>query len=332
MNDLYFGVGVGLLVIAVVDLLWTTLWIEGGSGPLTGRLMSWTWKPLHRLGNYSPRVRTLTGPLVLALGLGMWIALLWSGWMFVFASADNALKDTIVSGPISWAERFYFVGYSLFTLGNGDFAPRDGLWQVLTALMTASGMLLVTLSITYVLSVLDAVTQKRTFARDVSGLGTDGEAIVTTTWNGDGFDDVALPLNSITTALNELTANHKAYPILHYFYTDDCAAAAVLSVASLDDALILWQRATPEKHRPADSIIESARSSVQSYLDTVNTFASPSDTQPPAPDLDVLQEAGIPTVPKEEFDDMLEELDERRRTMHGIVQKDARQWPGAEKE
>ncbi|MDT3437516.1 potassium channel family protein [Haloarcula sp. 1CSR25-25] len=270
--------------------------------------------------------------MVLALGLGMWIALLWGGWMFVFASAENALRDTIDTGPISWVERFYFVGYSLFTLGNGDFAPRDGLWQILTALMTASGMLLVTLSITYVLSVLDAVTQKRTFARNVSGLGLDGEAIVTTAWNGDEFDDVALPLNSITTALNELTSNHKAYPVLHYFYTDDREAAAVLCVASLDDALTLWQRATPEAKRPSNSVLENARSSVQSYLDTVSTFATQSDEHPPLPDLAVLHKAGVPTVSDEEFDDVLEELKERRQTMHGLIQADARQWPGTREE
>ncbi|MBX0297460.1 ion channel [Haloarcula nitratireducens] len=330
MNELYFGFGVGLLGIAVIDLLWTTLWIEGGSGPLTERLMFWTWKPLRRLGTRYPRLRTLAGPLVLALGLGMWIVLLWVGWVFVFASADSALKDTIAAGPISWAERFYFVGYSLFTMGNGDFAPQGELWQVLTALMTASGMLLVTLSITYVLSVLDAVTQKRSFARNVSGLGRDGESIVATAWNGDEFDGVALPLNSITTSLNELIANHKAYPILHYFYTDDREAAAVMSVASLDDALTLWQRATPEEHGPADSVVESARSSVQSYLDTVSTFAPPADERPPTPDLAVLREADVPTVSQEEFDDALEGLDERRRTMHGIIQMDARQWPRSE--
>lgn len=327
MNYLYFGLGMSLLIVAAIDLLWTTLWVEGGAGPLTARLMRRTWKLLRRFGSYSPRIRTLAGPVVLALGLGMWIALLWGGWMFVFASAENTLRDTIDAGPISWAERFYFVGYSLFTMGNGDFAPRDGLWQILTALMTASGMLLVTLSITYIISVLDAVSQKRTFARNVSGLGLDGESIVATTWNGDGFDDVALPLNRITTALNELTSNHKAYPILHYFYTDDREAAAVLSVASLDDALTLWQRATPEENRPSDSILENARSSVHSYLDTVSTFATPSEEHPPPPDLTALREADVPTVSDEEFDDALDDLDERRRAMHGLIQADSRQWP-----
>jgi hypothetical protein len=317
-----------LLGVAVVDLLWTTLWVEGGAGPLTTRLLRWTWKPLRRLGEYDSRVRTLTGPVVLVAGLLLWISLLWGGWTFVFAGAENALKDTVDSGPIGWVERFYFVGYSMFTMGNGDFVLRDGPWQIATALMTASGMLFVTLIITYVLSVLDAVTQKRTFARNVSGLGQRGEALVEQSWNGDEFHDVDLPLNTFTAQLNELTANHKAYPVLHYFYTDDREAAAVVSVTALEEAVTLWQDATPEGVGPSAPIVENLRSSLQSYLDTVGgAFVPRADEHPPPPDIAVLRDAGIPTVSDEEFEASLEERSQRRRTLHGLVQADARRWP-----
>ncbi|WP_276249042.1 hypothetical protein [Haladaptatus sp. YSMS36] len=94
---------------------------------------------------------------------------------------------------------------------------------------------------------------------------------------------------------------------MHYFYTDDREAAAVLSVARLDDALTLWQRATPEANMPGHSILENARSSVQNYLDTVSTFATPSD-------------------------DALNELEARRRTMYGVIRADARQWPSTSEE
>ncbi|WP_281246994.1 hypothetical protein [Natrinema salaciae] len=35
----YLALGVIVLVGTVVDVLWTTLWVEGGAGPLTSRLM-----------------------------------------------------------------------------------------------------------------------------------------------------------------------------------------------------------------------------------------------------------------------------------------------------
>jgi hypothetical protein len=327
VNPLPFWAGVTLLGVGVVDLLWTTLWVRGGAGPLTTHLMTWTWRPLRRVGEHVPRLRTVTGPVVLVISILTWIALLWVGWTLVFAGAEDALVDTVAAGPIGWVERFYFVGYSMFTMGNGDFVLRDGPWQVATALMTASGMLFVTLIITYVLSVLDAVTQKRSFARNVSGLGADGVSLVERTWSGDGFEGVDLPLNSITTQLNELTANHKAYPVLHYFYTDERDAAAVVSVATLDDALAVWQGATPEEHRPTTPVLVNARSSVQSYTDTVRRFAGPSDDLPPEPDLDVLRAADIPTVSDEAFGAALDELDEQRRVVHGVVRARARRWP-----
>jgi hypothetical protein len=329
MKPLYLALGVVVLVGTAADLLWTTLWIEGGAGPLTSRLMSGTWKALREIGTRRSSVQTIAGPSILLLGLATWIALLWSGWMLVFASADSALVDTINGGPISWVELFYFVGYSLFTMGNGDFAPRDGVWQVATSLTTASGMLFVTLLITYVLSVLDAVTQKRAFASNVSGLGMRGEEIVRTSWDGESFDGVDLPLNSFTAELNELTANHKAYPILHYFYADDREAAAVHSIAILDEAVTLWEIGVPDGKGPNRTILRNARSSLESYLETVGGgFVSASGESPPPPDLTVLRDANVPTVSDEEFDDSLEELAERRRTLRGLVEADARRWPG----
>ncbi len=158
MNAIYLALGVGLLACAVVVLLWTTLWIEGGAGPLTSRLLSGTWRTLRRFGNRNPLLLSLSGPLLFVLSLSAWIVLLWGGWALVFAGAETVLIDTLNRGTVSWSDRIYFAGYTLFTLGIGDFAPRTGIWQIVTVLATGSGLLFVTLSVTYTLSVLEAVT------------------------------------------------------------------------------------------------------------------------------------------------------------------------------
>ncbi len=185
MNFEYLIAGIFLITIVAVDFLWTTLWIEKGAGPLTSRMMTAVWNVFRQIGVRHSWGRTLAGPLMVLVGLMMWIVLLWIGWTFVFATAENAVRDTIDGGSISWIERLYFVGYSLFTLGNGELVPRDGIWQIATVFTTASGMLLITLSISYVIAILNAVTQKRSFATSVSGLGSRGEAVVTESWNGE---------------------------------------------------------------------------------------------------------------------------------------------------
>ena len=187
MNAGYLLLGVAVLLLVVVDLLWTTLWVEGGAGPITSRLMSVLWTTFRRLFGNRPRLLSLSGPTILVLSLVTWITLFWVGWLFLFAAGEGSLIDTRDAGGISWIERFYFVGYTLFTMGTGDFTPKDGIWQIATALTTASGMLFVTLSVTYILNVLGAVTQKHSLASTIHGLGGRSVDIIETGWDGDTF-------------------------------------------------------------------------------------------------------------------------------------------------
>lgn len=57
-------------------------------------------------------------------------------------------------------------------------------------------MLFITLIVTYILSVLDAVTQKRSFAMGVSGLGKQGTETVKKGWNRDNEElrEIDLPV------------------------------------------------------------------------------------------------------------------------------------------
>lgn len=328
MSSVYLVLGVVLLATVVIDLLWTTLWVEGGAGPLTSLLMASTWRVFRATMSPDSRLLTLSGPSILVLGFTMWITLLWAGWTFVFASDPGALVDTIDGGALSWYEWFYFTGYSLFTLGNGDFAPRDGVWQIVTALTTASGMLFVTLSVTYVLSVLDAVTQKRSFASGVTGLGMASVAVVQRGWNGEEFRGLELPLNTFTEQLNTLTSNHKAYPVLHYFHSRQPEQAPVVAVAVLDDALTILRFGVPREDRPIDAILGNARASVESYLDVLgSSFVQPADRAPAPPELQTLRDADIPATSAGEFDAALADLDSRRRVLLGLVESDVRRWP-----
>ncbi len=321
-------VGICLLAIVVIDLLWTTLWVEGGAGPLTDLLMAGTWDGFRRAVAGHSRLLTLSGPVILALGLVGWLVLLWAGWTLVFASAEFPLIDTVSGGPPSLTDRIYFTGYTIFTLGNGDFAPRTGRWQLATTLATGSGMLFVTLSVTYVLSVLDAVTQKRSFASSVSGLGSRSDDLLQTSWDGDEFCGLELSLNALTSQLNTLTANHKAYPVLHYFHSGQTDRAPVTSVVLLDEALTMLRFGVPESARPSDSIVRNARASVHSYLETLHdAFVDPADRTPPQPDLGPLRAAGIPTVSDDAFDASISDLHKRRRLLLGLVESDLRQWP-----
>lgn len=328
MNIAFIILGVFLLTVTVADLIWTTLWVDGGTGPLSARFTTWTWRILRKVhGKYFPAL-SLAGPVMLVASLVMWVTLLWAGWTFVFAGGEDALYDTIDNEPVTWSGRIYFIGYSMFTMGNGDFSPADGFWQIATSMTTASGMLLITLAVSYVLSVLGAVAKKRSFANAVTGLAMQPQDLLEKAWDGRDFHALDLHLNTLASQLNHLSDQHKTYSVLHYYHSDTKETASVVAVAILDEALTMIRFGIPEEHRPNKIVIESARSSVQSYLKTLHSaFIEPADQAPPAPDLNRLRSMGIPTTDSAVFNEALAELDERRRNLLGMIRADAWPWP-----
>ena len=331
MNLTYLLLGGALLVSVVVDILWTTLWVDGGAGPLSERLSAEVWRGLRAVDWGRSRFLSLAGPLILVLTLLMWVGVIWAGWTLVFAGGENALIDTRDGGPVTWTGRGWYVAYTMFTDGNGDFTPNGGVWQIASSLTTASGMLFVTLAVSYVLSILAAVADKRSFAKGVTGLGERSEAFVRAGWNGEGFHDLDLPLDTLSAELNMLAEQHKSYPVLHYYHSEEGSDSSARGVVILDEALTLMESGTADEAAgPNPALLESTRSSTRNYLETLNAaYIRPADDVPPPPDLDRLREGDIPTVSDETFAAALERRKERRRKLLATVEADAWDWPGS---
>lgn len=328
MNIFYLLLGGFLLIFTTLDLLWTTLWVDGSAGPISSRLTTLLWHGLRRMGGRNGRTLSLAGPIILAITLFTWVTLIWVGWTFVFASYPGSLVDTSAQEPVTWTGRIWYVAYTMFTVGNGDFRPVGSFWQIASSLTAASGMTFVTLGVSYILSVLGAVSQKRSFASGVTGVGTRSEAIVSSGWNGEHFHAIDLLLSSFATQLGTLVEQHKSYPILHYYHSEQGKDASAMAVTILDEALTILRFGVPEAHRPNAVQIENARSSIQSYLDTLQSaFIQPAKRIPPPPDLDCLRAAGLPTVSNETFAQALASLEERRRMLLGMLEADAWPWP-----
>lgn len=328
MNEIYIIIGVLLLIMGIMDFIWTTLWVDGGAGPLTKRLSHTIWKFLWKISRSNPKILSLSGPLILSLTLLMWIVLLWIGWTFVFAGNDHSIINAQDNSPATWVERIYFTGYLIFTLGNGDFSPQGTVWQIATVCATGTGMLFITLGVTYLLSVLGAVTQKRAFAESVYGSGKTSIEWIKNSGNGEHFHNADFLLSKYSNQLSTITAQHKAYPILHYYYAEDKKEAVPIAVTILDETLTLFSYGIRPENQPNRLLVTEARSSIQSYLDTLySAKVKPSKEVPPFDDIEKLHHEGFPTVPKQEFLDSLVALEDRRKKLLGIIQYNALKWP-----
>jgi hypothetical protein len=331
VNVFYLVLGLLLLALAIIDLLWTTLWVDGGAGPLSSRLSTAIWRELRKLGGRRSRTLSLAGPVILVVTLFVWVLLIWAGWTFLFAGESRSLYHSGGNEPVRWPARIAYVAHTMFTVGSGDLRAREGLWQIVSSITAASGMLFVTMGVSYVISILGAVSTKRAFAGSVTGLGRRGEEVVASGWNGENLRSLELPLSTFASQLSLLAEQHMAYPILHYYHSEGPGDAAAVAVAALDEALTLIRFGVSNDARLDSALIKGTRESVRAYLSTLNSaFIQPSDHAPPLPDLGRLRAAGIPTVSDAAFAEALTALDGRRRKLLGLIDADAWEWPPVE--
>lgn len=318
---------VGGLVVGstLIDVLWTTIAAGSGAGPLSGRIGRglWSWAlAVHRRRPSHTLLSALGVTIVLSI-LMVWIAAVLVGWGLVFTSSDGAVRDATTDAPASLGSRIYFTGYTVFTLGVGDYVPGDGLWQIATVLATGTGLVLVTLSITYLVPVASAVAQRRQLASYIASLGATPSQVVTRGWTGAGFGTLTDHLVGLAPLVHGAHQRHLTFPMLHYFHSADRASAAAPAIVHLADSLHLLRHGVAPEARPDRFVLDTLDSAVESFLTTLPTphrhidhdtgdRSNVEDEPLPVPALEELRGHGIPTVSDETYE-RAREADERRR-------------------
>lgn len=292
-NSVLSVAGWALVAVTVVDVFRTVVWSNQGAGPVTALLTGAGRRVLSVIGDGHRQLHSAIGPVVLLAIVATWSLLLLVGFTLVLQMDPDAVRTATTDQPSDWSERAYYVGYSLFTLGNGDLAPTTDAARALTVLMNALGMFLITLSVTYLLPVISASVGSRSFGSSVSSLGDTPEDIVTGAWDGHRIH-LDHQLRTLASELSVLAQQHLAYPVLHLFHSADPTTSAPRGVASLDDVLTLLEAVDPAV-APRAPGRRQLRSSIERYLDTYGPHVDGGDPPPP-PSLDVLAAAGIPLL------------------------------------
>ncbi|MFW5824840.1 MAG: ion channel, partial [Marinobacter sp.] len=150
---------------------------------------------------------------VFALG-SFWLIGLWGGWVLIFLGLADPLAHSGHGGPVSLADIIYFVGFTLSTLGIGDLTPESTYAQMATTLASFNGLLVVTLIVTYALSVVSGVVARRVLALKIYLVGGDeGEFLR----QFESFSDFTHWLTDIRKELMSCTEQRLAYPVLDNF-------------------------------------------------------------------------------------------------------------------
>jgi len=257
-----------------------------------------------------------------------WVILLWLGASLVFISDQYSVLNGRNMLPTDMWEKVYYTGYTLSTLGIGDYVAGNDGWRVLTSATAFVGLITTTMSITFLVPVISNAGQKRTLCRQIQSLGGSPEQIVINSFDGKDFSSIGSHLTAISPMIFTYAQNQLTYPVLHHMHNHKPEENITLKLVSLDEALTIFLLHIPEDKRPNFLDLYMARRAISSYLDTM-TYMGTSRQKPPLPDLDYITretDVDLYNLEEEPMNRFYSKLEKRRRLWKMNLQRDGWQW------
>ena len=163
--------GTGLVLLVAYDVYATILHARARSGPIGETLNRIVWRsmrarrfppPAPASSSSAQRCRPTAAAAALII---IYLLLLVSGFALIyyprmpeqFAVAPEAMSTPAVAA-------LYFSGITLTTVGYGDIAPHTTLMRFVALVESASGFALISLAVTYLITVYSALERKRAVA------------------------------------------------------------------------------------------------------------------------------------------------------------------------
>ncbi|WP_317175460.1 potassium channel family protein [Pontibacter cellulosilyticus] len=255
---------------------------------------------------------------------------LWAGLFLVLLSdAESIIKssDQSVASPL---EKLYYAGFTLSTLGVGDYVASSNVWRIATSIGAFSGLVFITASITYFVPVLSAVGLQSKLSLYISGMGKTPQQILTKGWDGRNFSSFFDTTSDLCQMLMQHTLNHHSYPVIHYFHNSQPKLAIARAFVLLDETQTILRRGLKEEIDLDELKLDMLQTALDAYLDMVKGSylknPSPNETAP-VPDLENLEAKGISLKNSKELREIFtQQLHERRKLLTALLEMDGWTW------
>lgn len=320
----FFGLAVYETAVAVIAA-------GSGGGPVTETVGRALWRLALTLNR---RLRTNRGLQAIGVAIVMvtpllWVASLLAGWTLLFNAADGAVVHTATGVPADAVGRLYFAGYTAFGMGNGDFSPSGSGWQVATVLANLSGLVTVTLSVTYLVPVVQAAAHRRRLARTIASLGGTPGGILERAWDGERLSGLAPFATDLLGEIHLVAEHHLAYPVLHYFHAIDPQASFTPRLAALHEAVLVALSGLPPDRLVEPATLQALDEGIHAFVDTLPAHMTGEAGTAPRPiDTDGLLARGLP-VDVDAVRAACEQRRDTRRRLASIVEYDGWSWEAA---
>jgi voltage-gated potassium channel Kch len=224
----YTVAGVLLILIVAADVYATILDDRPRVGPLGDTLNRLVWSLGHaaasRLSRRNRhRALNLVGPLLMPGLIALYLTTLALGFALIYYPRLGA-QFRFAPGfgrPAFW-DALYFSGITLTTVGYGDIMPQARGMRLLAVAEAATGVALISLAITYLITVYGALQRKRIVALSFYHQAREGANVagfVEHHFVRGEFRGLSVFMRMAVRDLQELMESHIELPILHYFHT-----------------------------------------------------------------------------------------------------------------
>lgn len=293
--------GLMLLILVVIDIVWTTIWVEGGAGPVSRLIMKGHYQWIQFVHERWAKLAKISGPLMLITILTTWILLLWLAWCLILYAIPGGITsrgDTVTN----LLDYFFHTGNILFTLGSGDYVVNSQLIKGLDGVIAGMGMMFLTLGVSFTIGVVEGVVMGRSLAMSIRSLVPESKYLVKKAWTGEGFHSLGTLLMPLSSQISELAYRLQAYPLLAYYQSSEEKYDLPLVLARLNQELNLLIHRVEENSSLNPLILESCQNSIDDYFASLNViFHGKVKLPDPKSSMDVsdLKKVGIPLTEKE---------------------------------
>ncbi len=226
-NFLFTTAGVFLLLLVFYDIYSTIIRATKHSGPISENLNRVAWrlaitltKNLDRRRRH--RILSTVGPLLMPFLIGIFILLMMTGFALIYLPRmESSFKIADETAASPFLQAFYFSGVTLLTIGFGDILPVTNLTHIAAVFEGACGIAVISLSITYLLTVSGALERKRTLALKFyhqARMGADISGFISSHFARGRFYSLTESMRESTRDLQELLESHIEHPVVHYFH------------------------------------------------------------------------------------------------------------------
>ncbi|MBJ7881642.1 potassium channel family protein [Gelidibacter salicanalis] len=270
MNYILLSVGALLYFGVISDIIMTTLTVKGG-GWMTSKISHWLWNVFFVLSGRNGKSSLLThaGYVLLVTVMMVWVIALNSSFILILMSETDAIINSTTKLPADIWQKIYYSGFVLSTLGLGDYIPSSNFWRIVTILFSFTGLIFITMSITYFIPVLSAVIKKRKLGIELSSLGDSPQDIVINAMSVNDFDHFKFHMLTLSSDLVEHSENHKAYPVIHFFHNNNKENAIILQIAKLNEAIYIIKNYVNTDVEANIRLLSNMESAINNYIEVV---------------------------------------------------------------